>query len=171
MVPSDSLVIHLRGSDRMAEQPPCVFFHNVVQTGLNGSGFHDVIAVAEPGRTENRCIGFIRSRFHGYLRVQTSDLVTDFITIMGAANLALSFGTTFSMAAMLVSPRQRINVFMPLFKSGAAGGENYDKARFDEICAIGRGSAAYEFDRPNLTRGRGWNESHLTYTLYRCMPA
>jgi hypothetical protein len=109
-VPSskDTLVIHVRDGDAAHDvasshtQPPCEYFHRIIEIGNRGHAFSRLILVHSGQDPENLCVEAIRSRHSG--KLVDLDLPTsiahDACVILQASNLALTssaFGVSFAM--------------------------------------------------------------------------
>ena len=105
---NDTLVIHVRDGDvAMATtnshaQPPCNYFHHVIETGNRGLPFEKIMLVHSNQGTVNWCIKDIQTR-HAHKIVDApkpTSVAHDTCVILQAKNLALtssSFGITLTM--------------------------------------------------------------------------
>ena len=104
----ETLVIHLRDGDASADvasshaQPPCDYYHRIIETGNHGHTFNKLILVHSGQLPENLCVESIRSRHQGKLidSDQPTSIEHDACVFLRAKNIALTssaFGISFGM--------------------------------------------------------------------------
>jgi len=109
----ETLVIHLRDGDVAADtssphaQPPCAYFHHVIQFGNDGLAFKWVLLVHSNQEPANPCVGDIQTHHASKLihLEKPSTVVNDTCVVLQAKNLALtssSFGVTLAMMSLHV---------------------------------------------------------------------
>jgi len=104
----ETLVIHVRDGDASADvasshtQPPCEYYHRIIETGNNGHAFKKLIVVHSGQLPGNLCVEFIRNRHLGKVidSDQSTSIEHDACVILHATNIALTssaFGISFAM--------------------------------------------------------------------------
>lgn len=102
----DTIVIHVRDGDISRDlngshrQPPCRYFHEVIEKGNGGAAFPRVLLVHSDEEPTNLCVADITAKHRGKLVPHQSNIRRDACTILKAKNLALtssSFGITLAM--------------------------------------------------------------------------
>lgn len=175
----DHLVIHLRGSDILKRSKdflyfpaPCAYFDHVINHGNNGSAYDKVRLISEPGHP---CVSILqRKNPSKSIYFKPGTIVSDWMAIMAATNVALSTGSTFGMAAVGMNIHPEVNVYWPEYtyqEKGMSGMLGHGTG----VCEMGKNSVLYDMPRGPISKfqknriGFITNDEHFKNTkIYKC---
>lgn len=157
----NTVVMHIRNGDACCEwtgthaQPPCLYYHEVINRGKHGGPFSTIRLVYQAGLPKHRtnaCLADITSKHENKVeKKHTRSLMVDACTILKAESVALppsSFSITLAMMSTTV---KQVFIFdntrhMHLSPAAVRNRAHFWELNVSQLCATFRNVAAFSLD-------------------------
>jgi len=175
----DHLVIHLRGSDILTRSKdfsyfpaPCAYFDHVINHGNKGSAYDKVRLIAEPGHP---CVSTLqRKNPSKSIIFKPGTIVSDWMVLMAATNVALSTDSTYGMAAVGMNIHPEVTVYWPEYIHQEKGMSEM-AGHGHGVCEMGKNSVLYAIPKEPISKYKNnrigfiTNDEHFQNTkIYKC---